>query len=432
MARPTPTPGHKKEIAYLDPEKEASLLQSIVKDPDTYEKICDLIDEQGFGKYGYIFREIADRIERGEDLGAVRVPAAPPASDPVAVARELAELSRRRMLASVFNSALNSLAAGASPRAVLERVQPSLDLLEQMEGEAGAASRLALKSLAFEYTAMAQQRAMIRAATGSPVAGIETGIRTLDLVINGLGEGLYVLGGVPGAGKTSFALQVSAAAAARGTPVVYVAYEDSPVNLAGKVICRRAGIPHAHVIRGWGDPERLREAAEKVGDAIGDRIIFLEGSMRTDVRAVRAVALRAMQSASASRCLVVIDYLQKMGAATSAGEKEDFRLAVTRQSQELRDLARKLKSPVLSIVSLNRAGYKEASLEGIKESGYIEYDADVVLFLMRNEDIPAVRPALAVKLEIKKNRFGETDIAIPLIFRPDIGDFREPEENENA
>ncbi len=132
------------------------------------------------------------------------------------------------------------------------------------------------------------------------------------------------------------------------------------------------------------------------------------------------------------RCLVIVDYLQLMAKASS----ELRGMATVRERVEtlgtmLRELSARLRSPVLALASQNRAegGYGDgkkgsASLASLKESGDIEYAADVVLFLTPNPERGAIYPARAVDLTVGKNRNGDTGRA-DLIFRPEVGTLRE-------
>ena len=103
---------------------------------------------------------------------------------------------------------------------------------------------------------------------------------------------------------------------------------------------------------------------------------------------------------------------------------------------ELRDMATRLNSPVLAISSQNRVGGNygndrdgtakggSASMDSLKESGDLEYSADVIMFLRLAQGRTAVEPARAVTLTVSKNRFGGLD-DVQLIFRPDTGVLRE-------
>ncbi|WP_143116583.1 DnaB-like helicase C-terminal domain-containing protein [Neomoorella thermoacetica] len=149
---------------------------------------------------------------------------------------------------------------------------------------------------------------------------------------------------------------------------------------------------------------------------------FVEGTMKTTVSQVKAKALQMVAKKKVPKCLIIIDYLQRW--ASTKREFADFRHTVSNMVSELRELALRLNSPVLVISSQNRPGQGSASLVSLKESGDLEYSADTASFLVASQKRPAVPPARAVDLVIEKNRYGDKG-RVELIFRPDIGSFRE-------
>jgi replicative DNA helicase len=149
------------------------------------------------------------------------------------------------------------------------------------------------------------------------------------------------------------------------------------------------------------------------------------------VAQVRAQAVRAMRHHQAERCLVIVDYLQ-LWAKVAEDLRGSFsvRERVELLGGMLRELALRLRSPVLALASQNRAqghygnGKGAVALDSLKESGDLEYTADVVLFLTEAQERGATPPARAVDLSVAKNRHGDTGKA-ELIFRPDLGIMRE-------
>lgn len=276
----------------------------------------------------------------------------------------------------------------------------------------------------------AQARKKQRELTGKVTLGLPTGMERLDGALNGLGEGLlHLLAGPPGMGKTTLALQI-ATHVAREMPVVFITFENSPENLTLKALCARAGVNPQEVQRGWADLGRLMEAAVAWHENAG-RLALIEGSSQLTLAQVRAHALRAIRRHQATQCLLVVDYLQLWAKVS-----EELRsVALVRERVEvlggaLRELAMRLRSPVLALASQNRAqgnygnGKGSAALDSLKESGDLEYAADVVLFLTEAPDRTCCGPARAVDLTVAKNRHGETG-RVALIFRPDVGILRE-------
>lgn len=184
------------------------------------------------------------------------------------------------------------------------------------------------------------------------------------------------------------------------------------------------------VKRGWADVSALRQAAE-AWRPVANRLALIEGTSRLTLGQVRAKALQAMNRHKADKCLVIVDYLQLWAKASEELRGfQSVRERVEALGSQLRELATRLHSPVLALASQNRAqgdyggGKGAANLDSLKESGDLEYTADAVLFLTQAKERQATPPARAVDLTLAKNRNGDIG-KVELIFRPDIGDFRE-------
>jgi replicative DNA helicase len=268
-----------------------------------------------------------------------------------------------------------------------------------------------------------------RLATGQAVLGLRTGVPRIDGLLCGLSRGLYLLAGPPGMGKTSFALQ-TALHVAREAPVVYATFENSAANLLLKAICARAGINTRDVRRGYVAAPALERAAAELGPELG-RLDVLDGDGRLTVAHLRARARRLMATAGERRCLIVVDYLQ-LWAKTSRELRglNDARSKVDTLGGELISLAKQLDCPILALSSQSRAGGAygqgggEASLDSFKESGDLEYSADVALFLTEARERSAAPPAVALDLTIRKHRNGPTGL-VELVFDPSRGLLRE-------
>ena len=254
--------------------------------------------------------------------------------------------------------------------------------------------------------------------------------------LGGLEAGLYILGGAPGFGKTTVAFHIASGIAAQ-CPVLYVTFENSPANLTMKALAARARVNLKDIRRGLVEPSVIARAANEWREA-SQQFAFITGNAKLTIAQVRGRALELMNRHQAKQCLIVVDYLQ-MAAKHSAELRGlgTIREKVEAFGAQLRtELAVPLNSPVLAISSLNRAagdygdgngngnGNGKPRLDSLKESGDLEYQADVVMFLAESQQHP-VSPVRAVTLTIKKNRNGEVGAPVELIFRPDIATIRE-------
>lgn len=412
---------------YIAPNLEAGLIAAIRITPDVYWQILDFLPDNpldGFAVHWKSWDDLANAIvaDNPVPLGG-ELDGADPTTDPVGAARTLGELYQQRSLAQYLQECLQRQREGESAAVLMELI------LERGAAVQGAIAATRSGNLLWGDVLVASvleqaKDALEAKESGRETLGIATGHQDLDRTLNGLNVGLYVLGGAPGVGKTSLALQW-ACHAAEELPVLYVTYENSPASLVLKAIGRMAGVAPADVERGRADLRKFQEGAQ-VFRAVASRLAFVEGNQRTTTAYIQGRARQAMARHGASRCLVVVDYLQRMAHASGSGYGT-LRENVSALTLGLRELATRLDSPVLAISSLSRGqgNYGKPTLESLKESGDLEFTADVVLLLGAREDAVGTRGARPVDLLVAKNRYGEADRKVGLIFKPALGDFRE-------
>lgn len=272
-----------------------------------------------------------------------------------------------------------------------------------------------------------------------------TGLRGLNEALSGgiEAERLVIVLGAPNTGKTTLVHQIADSIADAGRPVLYVTSEDSPSALVAKTLSRIGGIDYTPVLKGWPDYERIIQATieKQLGRMSSDRLRYLDATSGIDLGIIKEKArthferYRDEQQGGGPGVLVV-DYLQRIARAVKTRNNltSDLREVVTRVAEELRGLAQELGCGVIAIASQNRGGYtrgESGSLASAKESGDIEYTADVMFALVEDKDRKKTVPYLTpVALYIDKNRQGKKDIKIALDFYSDRQQFTEVARND--
>lgn len=356
-----------------------------------------------------------------------------PSQDPAGDLDRLVDLMHRRLAAGAVERVAVAIADPGRPgQAALDLMEREARLARKALEEARPTGPSWAADLLPQVLQQARERREQRVATGSSITGIPTGIRALDDALNGLGPGLHLLGGAPGRGKTSLALQVALHAAAEGVAVAYITLENSAHNLAQKALAARARTSPQAIDRGSADLAAVEAAAAALRPTLA-RLAISEGPASIRVADMEEMLLQAMEHHRVDRGLMVLDYLQ----ACARARPQDVRQAVGALVGELREVAIRRRVPVLALASQNRAagaygagGSGGAGLDSLAESAALEYGADTLSVLTTDEKRqPSTQaPGRAVLLNIAKNRHGAAGLAIPLLFRPDHGLFQEVRE----
>lgn len=237
----------------------------------------------------------------------------------------------------------------------------------------------------------------------NPTPGYWTGFDHLDAVIGGLRPGVFVIAAAPSAGKTTFIKQMADQVAARndGVPVLFFSYEQSAAELRRKTLARLAKIDNQLIREGKVKEEDLADAVKQYRVA-GRRLKIIEADASHNVGMIRLIAQREKHQAGKAP-VIFIDYLQIIPAADL--KLKDKRAEVDSLVSELRRLARDIDAPVVVISSMGRAEYDKARMSGFKESGGIEYGADLAA-IMDVQDEMKDGTERDIDLVILKNRNG--------------------------
>lgn len=242
---------------------------------------------------------------------------------------------------------------------------------------------------------------------GEGMRGVRTGFIDLDNMLSGMQKNnLIILAARPGQGKTAFMLNIAQNIGVRDKKAVGIfSLEMSKEELVDRLLVGQADIDAWKLKTGKLSDDDFSKLSEAMGQ-LADAPIYIDDTPGLNLVEMRSKARRLQMEHDLS--LLIVDYLQLI----DPGKKFDNRVQeVAIISQSLKNLARELKIPVLSASQLSRAvenrGDKKPQLADLRESGTIEQDADVVMFIYRPE-MEVVTPMIPTKLLIAKHRNGPT------------------------
>lgn len=249
-----------------------------------------------------------------------------------------------------------------------------------------------------------------RVRSGEDKSSIETGYASLDSRIGGLSPGgLYVLGARPGVGKSALALSISKEVASKGRSVAFFSLEMSKRETSARILSMESGV--GSILRAVPSEADLKKVSMAyIGLKSLPLRIFDDGDVSAGQIFQKCMGMDNLG-------LIVVDYLQLLRSDKPCDARAVEVASITRG---LKSMAMELEVPVLALSQLNRASAKKKerpSLSDLRESGAIEQDANVVLFLHREKD--------TTELIIGKNRSGPLS-SMELEFVEDLTLFVDP------
>jgi replicative DNA helicase len=268
---------------------------------------------------------------------------------------------------------------------------------------------------------------------GETITGTPTGYRDLDELLSGLQpSSLVVVGARPAMGKTSFALGAAANAALHSSrPVLFFSLEMSQLEISQRMLVSEAEVDASRVRTGKLDVSDWTKISNAVG-RLAEAPIWIDDNPNLTIMDIRAKA-RRLKSRVGDLGLVVVDYIQLMTGRSSA---ENRQVEVSEISRGLKILARELECPVMALSQLSRGlearQDKRPMLSDLRESGAIEQDADVVMFLYRDEIYhPDSADVGSAEVLVSKHRNGPTGLC-RLAFRPKYTQFKDMAPNRGG
>ncbi|MCC6710903.1 MAG: replicative DNA helicase [Candidatus Pacebacteria bacterium] len=428
-----------------DLEAEKSVLAAILIDPDAIVKVTEHLEPESFyqPKYQVIFEAMRDLYEKREPIDVVTLTAQLKKKKELSKAggaTELAELSNiLSTAANVVNYAkivkeksvkrrLISLSSEMSELAFDEskNAKDILDLAEQkvlsVSQAHSAKDFIPLKDTLVESF----DRIDELQKNGGELRGVPTGFQDLDRVLAGLQRSnLIILAARPGTGKTAFSLNIAQNSAVLSKKKIGIfSLEMSKEELVDRLLVSQADIDAWKLKTGRLDQQDFLKLSDAMG-VLADAQIFIDDTPGMSIYEMRTKARKLMTEHHID--MLIVDYLQLAHGRTKDNRVQE----VAEISQGLKNIARELRIPVMALSQLSRAiesrGEKSPQLSDLRESGSIEQDADVVMFLYRKDD--DIREQ--VTLKIAKHRNGALG-DVELFFRGDRVRFYGMEKRGNA
>ncbi len=420
-------------------EAESSLLGALLLDNEAWDQVAEMVSESDFYRHEhrFIFRSLATLIGadkpadvitvfeelrlhgKEQELGGLpylnQLAQYVPSAGNI---KRYAELVRERSILRKL-IAVGDQISGSGFRPDGNTVAALLDDAGKLVfkiGEEGSRLKQGFHSLE-KLVASLIEKIEERAYNPVDVTGIKTGFYELDRMTSGLQAGdLIILAARPSMGKTSFAINIAEHVAIyEGLPVAVFSMEMGAEQLAVRIVGSIGRINQTNLRTGrLSDDEwpRLTEAIERMRDVK----LHIDETPGLTVSELRGNARRLARLNGGKLGLIVVDYLQLM--TTSAGSNEENRAtALGEISRGLKMLARELQCPVIALSQLNRGVEqrtdKRPMMSDLRESGAIEQDADIIMFIYRDEYYTkeACKEPGVAEIIIAKQRNGPTGTA---------------------
>ena len=431
-------------------EAEEAVLGAILVNPQVITKIVETLRPESFYKpsHRYVYEAMLQLFNQNERIDIVSV------SDVLSCSQKLETVGGRAFIndlsyktittsnieyyakivrekavkRALINAGSEIVGFGYDANSIDESLESAERLIFDIVSQKATSDLIHVKDLVLNT----YEKIEYRYEHKDELSGIPTGFYELDAVMNGLQKSdLIIVAARPAMGKTSFALNIAQHAALKNnTPVAIFSLEMSKEQLMQRMLCSEAEIDAQRVKTGNMQSKDWEKLANAM-NAFTMAPIYIDdtpGATITDIRA----KCRRLKMEEKNLGLVLIDYLQLM---ESSG-KEDRMQQITAISRGLKILARELDLPVIALSQLSRAVEsrtdKRPQLSDLRESGAIEQDADIVMFIYRDEyyrkngdeeDFSKAASKGNAEIIIAKHRNGPTD-TVELLFQNNITKFK--------
>ena len=287
----------------------------------------------------------------------------------------------RRLISSSNNVIARCMEGSDDPEALIDLAQSQVFEIAEQRVQSGFATVRDIVKTSFGKIDVLFDR-------GQQVTGIETGLEDLDNMTSGLQPGeLIVIAARPSLGKTALALNIAAHAAIKGRKVVGMfSLEMSKESLVIRLLCSEARIDSHKLRTGFSSREDWNRMTPALG-RLSEAPFYIDDTPALSIMQIRAKARR--MKAEKGLDLLIVDYLQLISGPSKS---ENRTQEVAYISRNLKSIAKELKVPVVALSQLSRAPEQRTGAAGqrpqlsdLRESGSIEQDADVVIFIYREK-----------------------------------------------
>jgi replicative DNA helicase len=392
-------------------EAEAAVLGAILIDPEALPRVMHFLKPEHFYSQAHrrVYEAMLNLFESKTPCDIITV------TEELRRMKELDNIGGQPFLTALQDTVLTSANCEDHARLVLEKaiqrqliqtateiVQDAYDegktpeeLLEQAESKIFQLRQAGERrgfTLVRERLLLEMERIEEARNRKQHITGVETGFVELDNYTSGFQSGDFIIiAGRPGMGKTAFALNIavnSTTRVSKPVPVAIFSLEMSTESLIQRLICAEARVTLNQLRRGsLNNPEYARIAAA-VG-RLAEAKLYIDDSAGLNALEIRARA-RRLKGDHPDLGMVIIDYLQLMEPHTGRRREYSRQQEITEISRALKAMAKELNVPVIALSQLSRAPDrredKKPLLSDLRESGALEQDADVVLFLYRTAE----------------------------------------------
>jgi replicative DNA helicase len=425
-------------------EAERAVLGAMMLGEEAIAKAVELLDENCFYRDAHrrIYEAVITLFERSEPADLVTVREAlkvagylEAAGGEIYLAELLDEVAttanveyyarivlesaiKRRLIGALTGVIAEAYEAGGEAVELLDRAEQEIFRLSERRLRRGARPLEEILHRTFELIDQAHARK-------GGLSGVATGFKLLDEKLAGLQPSdLIILAGRPSMGKTAFALNIARNVGVdAGVSVAFFSLEMSAHQLAQRMLCSEARLDF-HAVRTGRLPKTDYQKLSMCVGRLAEAPILIDDSPSLSVLEFRAKARRLKSEHGIG--LIMVDYIQLMSGPRAA---ESRQIEITMISRALKALAKELDIPVLALSQLSRAvetrgGDRRPQLSDLRESGALEQDADVVLFMYREEYYSKDKPEAQGRAEviIGKQRNGPVG-TIPLAFHTEYARF---------